>query len=155
MTEGDESLLTPEVVADLRKQFAEDSQRLRVAVLGQAKEHGLELVPGTYSTNAKYEARVTVTYKGSVIFEDVVTVKEGHWSTIETTDVKKYSVLISQTNKKDTRFVSFMIEYVYDNHGRFMLPMGFYNKYSPSKGPYESSGGDTNYKYKVIFRRLP
>jgi hypothetical protein len=88
-----------------------------------AAQMSVGLSPKKARSNPRYNVEVAVKTKdGHVQSVDKFTATEGYWNVIEATDIKKYHLLISATDKDDSVVVAFLPEYFYDEAGRYCRP---------------------------------
>ena len=113
--------LTEDGVRSFRKEAAElDYQKFAASA---AVDLSTNLSPKKARSNPRYNVEVAVKTKdGHVQSVDKFTATEGYWNVIESTDIKKYHLLISATDKDDVVAVAFFPEYFYDEAGLYCRP---------------------------------
>lgn len=133
----------------------EDNERVNLAAEAakDAKEAGLRLVPGSPETNKKYTINVRIKVKNVVVSEDTIEALEGHWNVVESKEFKKYAFLMSQTDKKDVRFLAFSVVYVVN--GQSYMLMSGETKIVPTNERLVSlkGGMEDTYLYEVTVNR--
>lgn len=113
-----------------------------------AKHIGLRLVSGKTQNSPDYKVRATITHKGQVLSDDIISTPVGRWNIIETNDAKKYRFLISQTDKKDMYFIAFGVEYVFDKDGLFLMTSVAYFPTLPASKETAAFNGSNGREYE-------
>lgn len=107
-----------------------------------AKSAGLEIRSDKFKTDTHYIAEVTTLNNGTEVSQESLPVVEGHWTTVETTNVKKYRVLVSQTDKQDTLLIAFIPEYTRTTDGRYLNRTGAIKASKRADGTYKLVAGN-------------
>jgi len=149
--------LTQDVVRRFREEGAKrDYQKLAES---SAVELSTNLSPKKARSNPRYNVEVAVKTKdGHVQSVDKFTATEGYWNVIESTDIKKYHLLISATDKDDVVAVAFFPEYFYDEAGLYCRPNYQFHLIKRAVSPLKVEAGlDDEFRlhYEVTAKLAP
>lgn len=149
--------LTEDAVRRFREEGAKrDYQKLAES---SAEKLSTGLSAKKARSNPRYNVEVAVKTKdGYVQSVDKFTATEGYWNVIESTDIKKYHLLISATDKDGVVAVAFFPEYFYDEAGRYCRPNYQFHLIKRAVSPLKVEAGlddELRLHYEVTAKLAP
>jgi hypothetical protein len=141
---------------EVRRKEAASLDYQKIAASAAARICG-GLSPNKARSNPRYNVEVAVKTKdGHVQSVDKFTATEGYWNVIEATDIKKYHLLISATDKDDSVVLAFLPEYFYTDAGHYcMQNFQIHLLKRAASLPTVKAGLDDDLHYEVTAKLAP
>lgn len=145
----------------MRKELAGDYHR---ELAREGKRMGFDMSLGSVPNGVTYKVRIIVKANDKVVFDDTVTTIEGYRNIVEVNNVKKYGFVVSrpkaapgEPEASDMHYFGFYFEYVYDQAGRYYLPIMTSQRFLNFQDPFVivgSSGGSNgangfDYEFRI------
>jgi hypothetical protein len=122
-------------------------------------DQALKLAEGAPETNAQWIVEITQRQKDGILSQDSITVREGKMTTIEVQGDRRFTFLISQTDKPNRPFCMFRRDYVCVGKGFWEGPMEMGtirgSVYSGPRGYYDLwDRGGSEPSFEISAKRL-